>query len=286
MKRIKVYDSSRDGKNPGFITLTKPKSQAFGMVYSDSGCGKSTFPLRFCPHPVAFINLDGRATHAVLESQNKYNRIIEYTSVDYTSDVSGLSTSQVKKIGKDSLKDLNEKLSWAVKKAIKKKIKTIVFDTATEVTTILNLTFRGRVDKGESDFGRSKFLMTTEVQNMFKLVRTCPAHFILLARPQPIWLHGEPTGRNSPRCLEAFVEGVDWACELWPEVNQNSIDKIKKLGDKKEGERINFRARMTKCGTNGSELLRVYESEKWKKKGPFLYICKKQYEGQDVSGWV
>src|ERR1700688_886167 len=68
-----------------FTILSAPKRQCVALIMGEPKTGKTTFVTDYCPGPVAFINYDGRAEHAIKRALDNGRRIY-YLKIDYAAD--------------------------------------------------------------------------------------------------------------------------------------------------------------------------------------------------------
>ena len=65
-----------------FVEVPDPKAQAINLIYADTGCGKTTYGLDYCPDPVAFCDINRRGFHAAQKAKVNGRRI-KYLPIDY-----------------------------------------------------------------------------------------------------------------------------------------------------------------------------------------------------------
>lgn len=256
-----------------FIIPTAPKRQANVLIYGDAGTGKTSFCTRFAPDPIAFINFDRRASHAV-QLAKQIGKKVWFLEISTPANVTKLTDEAARAVGQKALDKTIKNFEIAVEESLKGNIRTICLDTGTEYSEILSLAIRGRVDKTKGDYGKSKDLINREWWRILNLAREGNAHLIILARAKSIWVNNEPTGKFTFRGPEVMNDGVDWAGEI-------------RLRKKKGGRlKKEFELEVTKAGVNIEELGEVYTAELWEDLGgPFVYSCLMQYDGSSMEDW-
>lgn len=269
-----------------FTILAAPKRQANILLYADAGNGKSTFGLRFAPHPVAMINYDKRAHYAVSEAQ-KLGRRILYAQIDIPANVTKLGDDAAKKIGQAAVDKTVRNFELAVRESQKGNVRTIILDTGTEYSEVLSLAIKGKPSGKSNDYGKSKDWINREWWRLWNLAREGNAHFIVLARAREIWENSEPTGRFTFRGPEVLNDGADWAG--WIRVKKaRGVGGVKKIGGGPGagGGVKEFELEITKAGANIAELGAVYSSAEWEEYGgPFVYACSLQFPGSVTEDW-
>ena len=254
-----------------FGRIGAAKSQANALVFGDAGTGKTTFATMYAPSPVAFINFDKRAGHAVRRAE-KAGRTVHYMQVDFPANYTKLTHEEVKKLGQATINKVIKNFEIAVQESLKGNVRTICMDTATEYAEILKLAITGRIDR-EKDYGQSKDLINREFWRLCNLAREGNAHFIMLARAKGLWEANEPTGKFTFRGPEVMNDAVDWAAHI-------RLKKGRKGVTKKE-----FEIEITKGGISIDELGNVYDQEMWDDfGGPFVFSCMMQY-GTGADEW-
>lgn len=256
-----------------FITLTEAKQQCVGLVLGDPKSGKTTFVTDYCPTPIAFINFDGRAEHAVNKAL-KNGRDIRYVQIAYAADdISKLDHAKAKALGQAAIEKTIRNLKWAVGESKHGRIKTICFDTGTEYDEILKLAVRGTIENVQGDFGRSKNMMNEQWKRVFDIARGGKAHFIMLARTQEIWVGNAPTGRFGVRGNDQMDILSDWS----------GMIKVKR---KRKQDPPRFELEIMRSGVNIAEMGNVYTEDDWAELGgPFAYTCINQYPDSSLEDW-
>lgn len=259
-----------------FIILEAPKLQANVVVFGDAGMGKTTFCTDFCPGPVAFINFDRRADQAIYKAIKYKGKKIYLLRVHVPANLLKVSDVEAKKAGQEAVKRVIKNFEWAVEQSKLGKIRTIVLDTGTELSEILNLALTGKMEGVKNDFGKSKDLANREWWRLFNMAREGNAHFVVLARAQEIWVGNEPTGRFKPRGHAVMLDAADW-------VGQTRLKR--KSGRRSSGSK-EFELEITKAGVNIDELGAVYTEEEWGDDGPFVHACFMQFiETSEPENW-
>lgn len=255
-----------------FIQLGEVKPQANVLIYGHGGSGKSTMGL-FAPSPVAFINFDKRARHAVKNAE-RAGRKVHYMEVDFPANVTRLGVEEAKKIGQAAVNKVIKNFAIAVEMSLKGDVRTIVLDTGTEYGEILKIAITGRADRVK-DYGQSKDLINREFWRLCNMARESEANFIMLSRAKEIWENSEPTGKFTWRGPDVMNDAVDWSAHI----------RLKK-GRVKGKVKKEFEIEITKAGVNIDELGEVYSSEDWEPVGgPFVHACMMQYPGTGPEDW-
>lgn len=261
--------------NSDFGELDAPKKQANAMIYGDGGTGKTTFATMYAPDPVAFINFDNRAHHAVMRAKEA-GRKIHYVHVPLSVNAAKLNPEAARAAGQTAVDMVERNFEIAVRESQRGNCRSICLDTGTEFDEMLKIAVRGRADMAKGDFGKSKDLMNRSWWRLLNMAREGNAHFILLARAKAIWENNEPTGKFAFRGPEVMNDGVDWAAHI--RLRKARAGRLKK----------EFEMEITKAGVNIAELNAVYKQEEWEAEGmggPFCYACMMQYPGTLPEDW-
>jgi hypothetical protein len=276
--RSSVPGSSGQGSGiagSDFITLGDVKKQCIALIYGDPKTGKTTFVTDYCPDPIAFINYDGRAEHAVKKALNKGRRILFLPIAYAADDISKLDHAKAKLIGQAVVEQTIRNLKWAVTESKKGNIKTIAIDTGTEYDEILKLAVRGTLETVQGDFGRSKNIMNEQWARIFQIARGGKAHLIVLARTQEIWVGNAPTGRFGARGNDQMEILADWTGHI----------RVKR----RRREAPKFELEIVRSGVNIGEMGSVYTEDEWGEQGanvgPFAWACVHQYPDSELSDW-
>ena len=264
-----------------FVTSLQPSDKACVLIYGDGGCGKTTFLTKHVPDPVAILNFDGRALHAV-DSAQKEGRHIYFVPIRCKGNVSRLRSPEVKKIASTALDQTLRNLEWALEESVKGRIRTVGLDTFTELEDLITLAVRGRYDLESGDYGQSQRLINRQMLTIFDMCRQAPAHCVVLAKASQVWKNNRPVDEFVPQCSKLARSSVDWAGYL-------SVENKKRKGSGKA--KVKFSLKIMKAGNQINELWSVYDSVDWKKEGPFQYACKRQYliwygEPSDEEIWT
>jgi hypothetical protein len=255
--------------------------QACTLLFGDAGTGKTTYATRFAPDPVAFINFDGRAAHAVKYAREQLNRKILFTRIDFPGNITKLGHEQAVKLGQAAVDKTIRNLEFAIRENQKGNVKTICLDTGTEYTELIKIAVTGRIDRVKGDFGKSKDLINREWWRVFNMVRESAAHLVILARGRAIWENNEPTGKFTYRGADVMSDGVDWAGHI--RLRKGRISDSSGGGKKKAKE---FEIEVTKAGVNITQLGEVYRGDDWADVGgPFVWANLMNYPGSDPEDW-
>jgi hypothetical protein len=260
-----------------FIRLTSPKRQAVITIVGETGMGKSYLPLFYAPEPVYFINLDGRAEDAVKEALDA-GRDIHYVAVPNPSSVIQLGDAEAKRVCLEGVDKLLRNMELARKASLNGgKPGTIVLDTGTELSDLVTLAVRGRLDKVKGDYGESKSIITRQMWRFFSLIREGKCHLVVLARPQGIWRNNEPTGKNKARGHDVLSEGPDWVGELRMKPRKPTSDNPQPFEHEIE---------IIKPGVNADMIGKVFRSSEWGLINPFVWCNVHMYRGSEPGDWI
>ena len=256
-----------------FVQLEEPRKQANTLVFGDGGTGKTTLATLFAPEPVAFINFDRRASHAVRAAMAR-GRHIHYAQIDFPANITKLDDVTARKFGQTAVDKVIRNYEIAIRESQKGNIRTICLDTCTEYAEILKIAITGRIDKGKGDFGKSKDLINRELWKLYNLAREGNAHLIMLARGKAVWENNEPTGKFTYRGPDVMNDAADWSAHI-------RLKKARGGRSKKS-----FEMEITKAGVTIEELGAVYSDSDWADlDGPFVYACVLQYPGTLPEDW-
>ena len=148
-----------------FITLSTPSTQSNVLLIAEDGVGKTTFAVRFAPDPLAIINFDNRAAHAIYEA-DKLGKELHYAHIKIPIDIIEKGT-KVQQACKASLAVFFRNFEIAINEP---KLRTVVIDTGTELDELITLAARGHLG-GAKDFGRSKDIINRTWAKIYKDAR-------------------------------------------------------------------------------------------------------------------
>jgi hypothetical protein len=247
------------------------------LLFGDGGTGKTSFVTRFAPEPIAIINLDKRARHAVAYAREKLGRKVLYTEVEFPANITRLDEKRAKEIGQAAINKVYRNFDWAVEQSISGNVRSICLDTGTEYGEILRIAITGRPDRTKGDYGISKDLINREWWRIFNRAREGNAHLIVLSRAKAIWVNNEPTGQFTYRGQEVMYDAADVAAQI--RIVKRRLGKA--LVASKE-----YEIEIKKAGINGAELGNIYRREQWEELGgPFVYMAMQQWEDTDMEDW-
>lgn len=249
------------------------KYQANVLLFGDAGCKKTSFGLLHCPDPVLILNFDGRHYPAMRRAQ-KSGRDVADVVIKLPSGINQLEIERAKKLGKDAYDKFYHNFEWGVEQGIKGNVRTIVLDTATELTTHMSTMVCGRTVTPNNDYGRAKGKINSIWrEDIFNRAREGKAHLIVLSRAKAIWKDNKPTGYYEFRCPDVVNDEADWSGNI----------RLKRKGT--GALTPNIEIMMTKAGGNLMDVGQIFDEKDWKDDGPFAYICYNQWDGSKWSDW-
>lgn len=263
-----------------FIVPSLPKKQANILIYGDTKTWKSSFCTRYAPDPIAFVNFDGRANHVVYEAIQE-GRDIKYLKIDPLIVFPKDKPEDVKIKALEIVEKVERNFEWAAEESRKGNIRTICFDTGTEYSEIIRLSFDGQLTQSKDGaFGKDKDYVNGRWWKLFRLARNSNAHFIITARTKELWRKNdqgkqEASGIHIYRCPPVVAEGVDFIAQV--RLKTSLTGRIKP----------EFELEIM-AGVNVKELCNVYDKSDWDEYGgPFTFTCWKQFEKtSDISDWI
>jgi hypothetical protein len=257
-----------------FTLPPPPKRQAVALLFGQPGHGKTTLGVDGAPDPIAFIDIDRRGFHACAAATAKGKRIL-YVDIDYPKDVTKLDVNMAKAAAQKQWDKFYKNHEIAVRESEKGDVRTIVWDTATEIAEIANLVVVGRPDRAKDDYGKSAAVVKAMLTRTIKMTREGNANLIMLARAKEIWEGGQPTGRFTYRGPDTLEFDADWAGHI-----RLSPQKTARQKPSQDHE-----LEVTKAGIDLRQLGEVYREDDWEELGPFVYACVMNYPGSRVRDW-
>ncbi len=282
-----------------FTIIDAPKKQTTCLIFGDGGVGKTTFVTGYAPHPIAFINFDHRAYHAVSKASQTGRRVL-YTHIDVPANISKMDEEAAKKIGRAAVDKFFKNFEWAVRESQRGNVRTIGIDTGTELGELFNLAIKGRPGGKSKDYGQSKDWTNRQWWQLFNTAREGNAHLVVLSRAKAIWENSEPTGYFTYRGPEVMFDAVDWAAQVrlarkvgvsrgggGGVIGGGGLIGKSGGGGSKSGSSApkEFELEIVKAGVTIDELGEVYSSRDWEDLGPFVYSCMLQYPGTLPEDW-
>lgn len=204
-----------------FLVLDEPRPLTVGVLYSRDGDGKTHHVCAYCPQPVVLIGLDGRGERTAKKVMQETGRKIYYVDAKAPGNATQMTHEQAQQSGTEALAFVTRNFDWAVEKGIREWQRgTIVIDTSTELTDMVKLSVRGRVDRpnpksGEKgDFGKSDAIINRTFKYFCDRARDGRLNLILLSRSKPVYEGREDTGRITFDTDKVFRQAADWIVGL------------------------------------------------------------------------
>jgi len=249
-----------------FIEVVEAPETQIWMIFGEGGTGKTTFCARYCPAPVAIINLDYRGDE-VARKENKKNHKVILSQIECLYDLSELDIDEAKEESSKVVARFLLNWNWCLRNSNQKGagIKTIVIDTGTELSAYVKTAYAGREDM-VNDFGSSKNQLNQFWLRIFARARQMKINLMVLSRSKPVYtddkdIKDAAKGVLTWRCNETVYDMVDcalnvrWRKSLVPGRNKKKIE-----------------VEITKAGLNSDILNNVYNESDWGDIGPFEFI--------------
>lgn len=258
-----------------FVYLENPPRQANIAIYGEDGTGKTDFCVMRAPTPIVVLNFDGRADDIVREARVEYGRDVRMGRFMVTHKNLDEAAMQVE--AEKVRERIFRNFEIAIDEAVRGRVRTILFDTATELDDIFKLSLDGTLKMTKlSSHGKGQDFANRHWWRIFNLAREAKAaHVIVTARMGEIWVDDKPTGKFKPKCSKAVNAAVDWSAQI----------RLKsKFGQAKPTRELY----VTKAGTNGDELFETYTEDQWSKppfESPFVYGCVMNYKDSVPEDW-
>lgn len=255
------------------VFLESARQQSIGMLYGGPGSGKSDFGLRYMPAPLMLINLDGRAREVVPKLIKETRKEIHFKEIPYnTKHLSRMSREEAQAIGQQALSAVTYNYDAGLEAALKGRLRSIIFDTGTELGDLIALAIRGRLGIKESDYGASKNLIALQWWSIFQSARETPVNLLILSRQTSVWRDNQPVQDSyEPKIIDTAEDGVDW---------------IAGLKMKTRGKKISSVINMYNAKINPAERYQIYTTEEWGENGnPYAYMNAQLYNNSSLEDW-
>lgn len=255
------------------VFLEEERQQSIGMLYGGPGSGKSYFSLRYMPKPAMLINCDGRARKVVREMHTMFPRQIHFVEVPYnTKHLSQMSREEAQKIGQDAMSFAAHNYGAGLEAALKGNLRSIIWDTGTELSDLISLAMRGRLGVKESDYGASKNLIALQWWSIFQSARETSVNLLILSRQTSVWVDNQSVKDSfEPKIIDTAEDGVDWIAGIKMKVRNKKISPVLNMYNAK---------------INPAERYQIYTSEHWGEDGnPYAYMNSVLYRGSSEEDW-
>jgi hypothetical protein len=284
--------ATADTAGSDFVVLDEPKTTTVGMLYARDGDGKTHFGANFCPQPVVVIGLDGRGEREVKKALRKGRKVF-YLDASTPFNVSQMNHEAAMKAAAESLELISRNYEWAVNKSIQEwGSGTLVIDTSKELSDIVRVMYKGRVDKQSDDFGKSEALINRTIKYFGERARQSNLNLILLARAKPIYSGREDTGRVTWDADKVFSQTVDWVVEYRKAAAGFAIPGVGLLGAAQVPGIVSneptYEILVTNPKLAHGEQGAVYRQAEWEAAGvgPFAYMCERLIPGSVAEDWT
>lgn len=254
------------------VFLEEPRQQSIGLLYGGPGSGKSHLAMMYMPEPIMEINLDGRARDVACKITQEYKRKIHYVEVPYNvKHLSRLSKEEAQKIGQEAMSFAAYNYDAGLEAALKGNLRSIIWDTGTELGDLISLAIRGRVGAKESDYGNSKNQIALQWWSIFQSARETPVNLLILSRQTSVWRDNQMVQDSyQPKIIDTAEDAVDW---------------IAGLRMKTRGKKITSVLNMFNAKINPAERYQIYTPEEWGEDGnPYSYLNARIYR-TDEEVW-
>lgn len=286
-----------------FLILDEPKKTTVGILYARDGHGKTYWACRYCPEPVVVIGFDGRGERTIKQIMRETGRKIYYLDAKAPGNAVQMSHDQAQAAGTESLALASRNYEWAIDRSIREwGCGTLALDTSKELTDIVKLAVRGRVDRpnpksGErGDFGKSDAVINRTLKYFCDRARDSNLNLMLLARSKPIYDGREDTGRITWDTDKIFSQAADWIVGLnMVSGMMPSAGGIQLLGGGLMGGgavsgapvKPTFELMVTNPKCAYEETGKVYRQAEWEAVGenPFVYAMQRLLPGSRPEDW-
>lgn len=269
------YYSRTPGTLEDLSFTSLDRRQANICLMGEDGTGKTSFATRYAPEPVVVLSFDGRSRQAVKEAREDLGRKVDLIEIAVTH--KALPPDEMKLHAREVVERTMYTYETLIEESKKGRVRTILWDTATEYSEILKLAYDGTMEQTkEGAKGTDKDFISRQWWRIFNLAREAEskAHVIVTARTTEIWKNDKPTGAFKPKCNRTVMSAVDFTM---------MIRMKKDWGGKSTGE---FEIEVTNPKTNIDELYEVYDASMWGAVGgPFVYACCMNYKDSVPSDW-
>lgn len=262
-----------------YVDPPAPRETAAATITGMEGSGKTTAALLYAPSPICYIDIDQGGLWAVENALNA-GKEIKYTSIEYPHNYSALDEATAKKLGQAQVDKFVKNHEIAVRESQRGNVRTIVWDTGTELAEIVNIALAGRPERKNDDYGATPSAQKVVLANMIKMAeKEGQANLIILCRAKEIYemrpgsSRKEASGEFTARGPDTFLFDVDWVGHL----------KVTKRKIREKGT-FAHELKIMKSRVNFATFGDVYKEEDWDETGPFIYACMWQY-GKPASTW-
>lgn len=261
-----------------FVAPPKPKNQAIAMIFGIGGHGKTTVALE-APGPIAYIDIDRRGSHAIAAAlQKDPKKKIFYAGIDQPANISKLDDKGARAAGQKAVDKLRRNHELALQQSLKGNVRTVIWDTGTELGELFALSKQGRIDLKNDDYGKAKGIIKVEYSKLIKMSRESNANLIILARAKTEpWVNGAPTGKYTYQGLDTMEYDSDWAGHI-------RIKREKGVGGKRKFE---HEFEVTKDGITFTQMGAVYKEDDWSDLGSlFVYASTMLFPDSSPDDWT
>jgi hypothetical protein len=256
-----------------FTTPPAMKNQCIALIIGLGGEGKTELAMQ-APGPIAFMDIDRRAG-PVLAKYQQTGKVIHYCKIDQPANISKLDDKAAKAVGQKAVDKLRKNHELAMEQSLKGNVRSIVWDTGTELGELFNLSKQGRIDAKTDDFGKSKGIIKMEFSKLIKSTRESNANLIILARAKELWENNKPTGKYTYQGLDTMEYDADWGGHI-------------RVRNSKKGAKTLYTHELEifKDGITFQQLGQVYREDDWADMGAFVYASTLIFPESGPDDWT
>jgi len=249
--------------------------------------------LKYVPGPVSYHDVDNRGFNACKKARSE-GKVVRYLDLDYPRHIADMDEKEAMAAAKSVIDRHWKNLEWSVRESEKGNVRTITWDTASELADIVNIMFTGRPERRGDDYGASSNMVKVELMKMIKTVRNeGNANLVMLAHAKEVWEKAgttssgkekrAATGKYTFRGPAELASSADWAGHL-----RLAATSVKARASEKSKL---HELEITKAGIILSTLGDVYTEQQWGEPddggyGPFAFACSMQHIDSTPEDWM
>lgn len=148
-------------------------------IAGDEGTGKTGLVLRHCPQPIRLICADNRSSEE-LEKAERAGIDVQYANLGWAR-LGNYTEEALKAYARQTKEQILHHLRVAVAQSILGQVKTICLDFGTEMSTLIDLAYDGKHERGNV-FGKDSHYRKDSWWEIYEIVRSARAHFVVTCR--------------------------------------------------------------------------------------------------------